>query len=221
MPSKRRGPAERRRESPRGASPAKPRRTQAERREQTRSRIILAAIASLEKHGYQGTSITAVCKLAGVSRGAFSHHFPAKSDMCIAAMGEALARRADIIYRTAETLPAGPARERRLLGLIYQHQTSGLFYAWLELGIAARTDPDLRRKATEFATRYEAALRPAFGTLSRRDEDPRLEWLPQLVSAVIDGLGFHAIFHRSRERPERVLDLASELIEGHRITKAR
>jgi AcrR family transcriptional regulator len=188
------------------------RRTQAERRAETRGRIVDAAIASLEEHGYHGTSITAVCELAGVSRGAFSHHFPTKSELCAVAMEEALRRRATAIFEQAVQLAPGPGRDRRLLELLHDHH-SRLFYAWLELATAARTDPVMRKQASRFAARYDAMFVEAFWRLAGRTETARLAWLPFLVLSLVDGLGFQGILHASRERPDRILDLVVRLIE--------
>ncbi|MBZ0279258.1 MAG: TetR/AcrR family transcriptional regulator [Anaerolineae bacterium] len=45
---------------------------------QTRSRLIEAAIRTLETHGTSGLTLDAVAKEAGVSKGGLLHHFPSK-----------------------------------------------------------------------------------------------------------------------------------------------
>lgn len=47
----------------------------------TRASILAAATACLVEHGYDATSVVEICRRAGVSKGAFYHHFPSKHDL--------------------------------------------------------------------------------------------------------------------------------------------
>lgn len=62
------------------------RRTQAERRETARKRIIEAAARVIRMRGYDGLSTQEVSQLAGVSRGALRHHFPTKNDLVVSTL---------------------------------------------------------------------------------------------------------------------------------------
>ncbi|WP_141014684.1 TetR/AcrR family transcriptional regulator [Nocardioides sambongensis] len=59
------------------------RRTQAERSNESRRRLIEAAITLLAERGYAGASLAAIGERAGVSRGLVTHHFGSK-EQCIA-----------------------------------------------------------------------------------------------------------------------------------------
>ena len=48
------------------------------RGELTRSRILDAARTSFSQHGYDATGVAEICRLAGLSKGAFYHHFSSK-----------------------------------------------------------------------------------------------------------------------------------------------
>lgn len=48
------------------------------RSEQTRSRILEAAQECFAQTGYDGTGVAEICRRAGLSKGAFYHHFPSK-----------------------------------------------------------------------------------------------------------------------------------------------
>ena len=61
------------------------RRTQAERRESTRTALLEATIASLVELGYTRTTTTEVVRRAGLSQGALFKHFPTKGDLVAAA----------------------------------------------------------------------------------------------------------------------------------------
>jgi AcrR family transcriptional regulator len=46
--------------------------------EETRQRILESAILCFSESGYDGTGVAKICRTAGVSKGAFYHHFPTK-----------------------------------------------------------------------------------------------------------------------------------------------
>ena len=50
-----------------------------------RARLIAAAHATVRKQGYSATTVDQICAAAGVTKGAFFHHFASKEDLAIAA----------------------------------------------------------------------------------------------------------------------------------------
>jgi AcrR family transcriptional regulator len=55
-----------------------------QRSEETRSRILEAAIKLFSNHGYNATSVDHICAEAGISKGAFYHHFESKQALFLA-----------------------------------------------------------------------------------------------------------------------------------------
>ena len=49
-----------------------------QRSEETRTHILKAALDLFSKNGYDATSVANICQAAGVSKGAFYHHFASK-----------------------------------------------------------------------------------------------------------------------------------------------
>ena len=150
-------------------SPSRPSRTQQERREDTRARLLAATIECLVEHGYAGTTTQRVQDRAGLSRGALLHHFATKEVLLVAAVShvadaQIAAVRADAV--------GGAASEVELL----HHVMSGpLFLAGLELWQAARTEPALRAALLPAERRVGAAVRELLAELFPASRASRVE----------------------------------------------
>ncbi len=72
---------------------------------QARDKLLDAALGVIRTQGYAGTSVDDVCRAAGVTKGAFFHHFPSKEALAVeaaarfAAMADGLLANAP--FRTA------------------------------------------------------------------------------------------------------------------------
>ena len=55
-----------------------------QRSEETRARILEAAVKQFSVNGYNKASVDDICEQAGVSKGAFYHHFQTKQDVFLA-----------------------------------------------------------------------------------------------------------------------------------------
>ncbi len=51
----------------------------------TRTKLLDAALGTIREQGYSATSVDDVCARAGVTKGAFFHHFPSKDALAVAA----------------------------------------------------------------------------------------------------------------------------------------
>ena len=61
------------------------------RSEETRRRILEAAEESFSRRGYDATAVAEICARAGISKGAFYHHFPSKQTLFLDLMDNWLA----------------------------------------------------------------------------------------------------------------------------------
>jgi TetR/AcrR family transcriptional repressor of nem operon len=91
-------------------------RTKAKPEADTRTRLLDAALRVIRTRGYGGSTVDDICGEAGVSKGAFFHHFASKEDLAIAA-AEHFSARADKLFGAAAYRDAPDARER-LLGYL-------------------------------------------------------------------------------------------------------
>jgi TetR/AcrR family transcriptional repressor of nem operon len=53
-----------------------------------RSKLLDSAISAIREKGYAGTSVDELCERAGVTKGAFFHHFPTKDSLAVAAANQ-------------------------------------------------------------------------------------------------------------------------------------
>ncbi len=136
------------------------RRTQAERRTATRSALVRATVDALVELGYARTTTQEVQSRAGVSRGALTHHFTAKSDLVLAAMDHLYEEFSESVRKAAAALPDDPSARIRLgVELIWERFHGPLFVASMELWTAARTDAELRAALLPHERRLGAQLR--------------------------------------------------------------
>ena len=137
----------------------KRRRSQSERREETRGRLLDATAESLIDAGYAGTTIRRITELAGVSQGAQSHHFPHRIDLVTSAF-ERLAEQRVERYRTrARELPADRVtRLRALLDLLWEDFSSDVFKVAVKLWVAAAEDEELRERLVPVEKRIHANM---------------------------------------------------------------
>jgi AcrR family transcriptional regulator len=185
-------------------SQSRPSRTQQERREDTRARLLAATIECLVEHGYAGTTTQRVQDRAGLSRGALLHHFATKEALLVAAVshvadGQISAARAEAA--------AGAASEVELL----HHVMSGpLFLAGLELWQAARTEPALRAALLPAERRVGAAVRKLLAELFPPSRASRVE--VDGLLALYRGLALTSVLRPDADLDRRVLDLWVERV---------
>ncbi|BCJ41039.1 putative TetR-family transcriptional regulator [Actinoplanes ianthinogenes] len=162
------------------------RRTQAQRSEATRLRILDATCQSLVERGYAETTTAEVLARADVPRGTLLHHFPTKVDLLVASVQHVARRRLDALAAELSALPDDADELDAFIDGVWHHFSAPLFWAALELWNAARTDAELR-----------AALMPVekeiFGVLHERasallGDDPRVPTVVQMTFEVMTGL---------------------------------
>jgi AcrR family transcriptional regulator len=125
--------------------PPRRRRTQAERREASRTALLDAAVDCLLEEGYANLTTRRVAERAGVSQGTQMHYFPTKNEFVAEAIRYVAQRLAAEAVRQLdpETL-SDPDRQEALLDELWRLHKSPVVQATMELWIAARTDPTLR-----------------------------------------------------------------------------
>lgn len=145
-------------------------------------RLLRAAVETLYRHGYAGTTTQAVQEAAGVSRGALLHHYRSKQELLVAAVAHLTAERADVLAERAGARPVDPADGGLSAWLqdLWEAFSSPLFEAVLELWIAARTDEHLR----DALLPHERAVKAGIVEHSRATLSPEVLAAPGFPAAL-------------------------------------
>ena len=186
---------------------------QAERTAAMRLRLMEATVDSLVELGWAGTSTTVVSRRAGVSRGAQLHHFPTKQALVVAAVEHLTERRRDELTRAAQELPE-VGRVRAVLDVLAAQFTSPVFFAALELWVAARTDPELHEAVAPLERRLGRETHAHAVVLLEVDESRGAN--RALVQGTLDllrGLGLAASLSDDSSRRAAVLDAWAATLE--------
>ena len=183
------------------------RRTQEERSSATRALLLNATIDCLIDLGYSDTTTTVIAERAGVSRGAQLHHYPTKAELVAAAVehlarkiGAELTSELERVRESGGDLMAG-------IDVLWARYESPLFAAWLELAVAARTDPELRASLDPVEMRLRSAIeRIADDFVGGPGSRERYGHLVELTFHVLQGLAVERFIlsesRRVREKRE-------------------
>jgi AcrR family transcriptional regulator len=165
------------------------RRTQEERSTTMRARLLDATVGCLLELGYAGTTTVEIARRAGVSRGAQLHHFPTKAELVITAVEHLAERRHREFTDAFAKLPPGTDRAAAAIDLLWPILSGATFYAWLELAVAARTDPALRPSVAAATERLMQRVHQTFREIFPQPpgvdlvDDP-----PKFVFALLNGM---------------------------------
>ncbi len=187
---------------------------QSERTRVMRTRLMEATIDCLVEYGWAGTTTTVVSQRAGVSRGAQLHHFPSKKDLVVAAVERLSERRRDELTEAANALPA-ETRTRAVLEILSAQFTGPVFFAALELWVAARTDNDLRATVGPLEARLGRETHKQAADLLRIDDTRgNNRALVQSTLDLLRGLGLAASLTDDSKRRTKLLDAWADVLDA-------
>jgi AcrR family transcriptional regulator len=132
---------------------------QARKSAATRLQILEATLRCFSKLGYFHTTTPAIAEEAGLSRGAMLHHFPSRMDVVRAAVEHLHAKRLKAFRAAVDGLPAGENRAHVALRAHWDQLRHPLYAVFIELCVAARTDPELADILTPAEAAFARELR--------------------------------------------------------------
>jgi AcrR family transcriptional regulator len=137
----------------RTAPPLLVRRSQVERTASTRAALADAAVDVLVERGWAAVTAAEVCKRAGVTRGAFHHHY----DSLPSLLADALRR----LYAEMESRKRPPITDVvGVLDATWANISTPRFKAVLEAWLAMANDPSLRAEIGPVVAEFSTLVRP-------------------------------------------------------------
>lgn len=173
-----------------------PRKTAAEKRAETRAKLIEAATATFKDRGYHAASMDEISDRAGFSYGAIYSNFKGKEALflaCIAHRSEGVTKTWEGFIANARELGAEPESFGKVLGSVLPDQQ--WTKAFLEFRLAAISD-DSRQELLESQRHWcdiVTRLLDVYCTTNGLTPPAPLEAVANSVAATVDGLRVHAL----------------------------
>jgi len=127
------------------------------RSEETRQHILEAASRLFSQAGYNATGVAEICQAAGVSKGAFYHHFPSKQAVFLALL-EGWLHQIDTgfaaVHRSSASISESILQMAELAGSILQSEQDQLAL-FLEFWLQAKRDPAIWQASIAPYRRYQ------------------------------------------------------------------
>lgn len=150
-----------------------------DRGEETRARLLEAGRECFSQHGYDGASVAEICRCAGVSKGAFYHHFSSKHALFLELLDwwlDGIDRQLATARIEAASIPDAVLGMAEQVGAIF-HMADEYAPIFLEFYSKANRDPIVWRATIQPYRRYQAFFAQLFqlgveeGSISSIDTD--------------------------------------------------
>ena len=150
----------------------KRRRTQAERRDETRRALLSSADRAFSRDGFHASSVDAIAEDAGYSKGAVYARFGGKDDLFLAVLEARFDQR---LAPIGQDLARHRTRQDRIEALARAHreviaEDPAWTVAWVEFAAHATRDPDLRQRLRALNQSLRARAERRFVELGLVDE---------------------------------------------------
>lgn len=193
------------------------RRTQAERTEETRGRILDAAVHVLASKGYAGLRTSDVAATAGVSRGALTHHFPSRDELLLAVVEEVFRRASEAGRARADTVQSV---DEAIAGLLSDSQDfffSELFLVAMDLAIQGRLahSPVNVVGSISATTRLPVEASWLRAMMAAGVPETLAEDLLWLTNSIVRGLAVRRLWQDEPDRHQRLFQLWRSMVTSH------
>lgn len=189
--------------------------TQEQRTDAMRARLLSATLELIAEQGWAQASTQKICKRAGVSRGAQTHHFPTKDSLLIAAVREIVARYQREMEAATKAGFSGSAPLEDLFDFLWDACFEGnLLNCWMDVMAAARTDAALRPAVQETDATAIAAMR-ALGSACEpvsQKAKPTAADLVELTVYLLRGMVVQSGVHPDQNDRQRLFGLWKQMV---------
>lgn len=197
--------------------PARKRRTQAERSDEMRQRVVEAAAEVLRRKGYAGLRTDEVSRVAGVSRGAQQYHFPSKDSLVLATAAHLLRGGLDRGRHRALAAAQGGDPVEAIIQDCMEFFLGRDFGVILDLVLASTKDRNLRQKVYQYARESRLAVEQAWLDVLIAHGVPaqKAEKVLWLTISIVRGFSVRALWQRDEKLFRSLLDEWKTIIYAH------
>lgn len=173
-----------------------------EQREDSRTRILDAAVACLIDGGYTAATTLRIQARAGISRGGLLHHFPSRGALLVAAAQHLAAQRvagtSERAAAIARAHPEGRERLDHMIELVWSTFHEPHWWAALELWTAARTNGEIAESLRPEERRLGGVIRGVLDAMfgPSYTGHPRYPQVRELLLSSMRGVALTYAFDR-------------------------
>jgi AcrR family transcriptional regulator len=196
----------------------------ADRRRETRTRLLAAATRVFARRGYHGATLDEVASEAGFTKGALYYNFASKEELFLVMLDEHIESRIALLHDLAKRTVSAEARlaegaERTVSSLRDDREWSLLY---LEFAAYAARDARFRRKLEQRLRAVHEAMVETVESLAPDPEQLPLpaETLAHGISALVDGVAFGRLL-RPAAIPDELLGQMLALLWSGGTSDAR
>jgi AcrR family transcriptional regulator len=197
--------------------PAKKRRTQAERSDEMRQRVIEAAAEVLRRKGYAGLRTDEVSRVAGVSRGAQQYHFRTKDSLVLATAAYLLRDGLSRGRNRASAAVDGGDPIEAIIQDCMEFFLGRDFGVILDLVLASTKDRNLRQQVYQHTRESRLALELAWLDVLVAHGIPKekAEKVLWITISIVRGFSVRALWQRDEKLFRSILDEWKAIIYAH------
>ena len=190
------------------------RRTQANRSEETRGRLLDAAIKVIAKRGFLGFTTQEAARAARLTRGAPLHHFRTTEEYLRAALGRIFAIDLQATQRVIASLTRNDDLVEAMAADARNYFFGSHFVVALDVLISSGSTGRLNQEVRELAARYRSPVEALWQSalIARGVPTNVAEDVVWLVMSIVRGLAIRTSFKHDPARIDRTIAVGIELV---------
>ncbi|MBE9640316.1 TetR/AcrR family transcriptional regulator [Salipiger pacificus] len=153
---------------------AGPKRTQAQRTEETTTALFEATMELMLSDGLSRLTTQAIAKKAGVSRGALTHHFQSREELIAEAIHHHLTALNEKLLAFAETMQRNETEVGAIADFLWKMMSGGVFYVTLEYLPEVRHNESLKARLVPVTKEFHNGLEAIWSHVAEKTScDPK------------------------------------------------